>query len=61
MIFQGHKSHIKIHEDAIGGIYTVGVTTRQVTSLQEVYYMLVTGLSILVWIIWKFNKWTKNL
>lgn len=30
------KSHIKIHEDASGGIYTVGVTTRTVTSEAEV-------------------------
>ncbi len=33
---KSHKSHIKIHEDAHGGIYTVGITTRPVTSLQEV-------------------------
>lgn len=30
------KSNIKIHEDANGGIYTVGVTTRTVTSAAEV-------------------------
>lgn len=30
------RSHIKIHEDANGGIYTVGVTTRTVTSAAEV-------------------------
>lgn len=30
------KSHIKIHEDANGGIYTVGVTTRTVSSEAEV-------------------------
>lgn len=30
------KSHIKIHEDANGGIYTVGVATRTVTSEAEV-------------------------
>lgn len=30
------KSHIKIHEDAAGGIYTVGVTTRTVASEAEV-------------------------
>ncbi|CAG10193.1 unnamed protein product [Tetraodon nigroviridis] len=29
------KSHIKIHEDANGGIYTVGVTTRTVSSEAE--------------------------
>lgn len=33
---QGRKSHIKIHEDAVGGIYTVGVTTRPVASLEDV-------------------------
>lgn len=30
------KSHIKIHEDSTGGIYTVGVTTRTVSSEAEV-------------------------
>lgn len=30
------RSNIKIHEDANGGIYTVGVTTRTVTSAAEV-------------------------
>lgn len=30
------KSHIRIHEDATGGIYTVGVTTRTVSSEAEV-------------------------
>lgn len=33
------KSHIKIHEDANGGIYTVGVTTRTVSSEAEVRFM----------------------
>lgn len=32
------KSNIKIHEDATGGIYTVGVTTRTVTSAAEVCF-----------------------
>lgn len=32
------RSNIKIHEDANGGIYTVGVTTRTVTSAAEVRY-----------------------
>lgn len=31
--------HIKIHEDSNGGIYTVGVTMKQVTSAKEVLYM----------------------
>lgn len=32
------RSNIKIHEDANGGIYTVGVTTRTVTSADEVSF-----------------------
>ncbi|XP_023229481.1 kinesin-like protein KIF21A [Centruroides sculpturatus] len=32
---KGKKSHIKIHEDATGGIYTVGVITQPVTSVEE--------------------------
>ena len=43
-IFQGRKSNAKIHEDAEGGIYVVGVTTRLVHSLQEVSYHTVTLL-----------------
>ena len=35
-VFQGRKSNAKIHEDASGGIYVVGVTTRLVHSLQDV-------------------------
>ncbi len=35
-----HKSNIKIHEDANGGIYTVGVTTRTVSSEAEVVFIL---------------------
>jgi hypothetical protein len=31
-----NKSHIRIHEDASGSIYTVGITTRQVSSLNDV-------------------------
>lgn len=38
------KSHIKIHEDANGGIYTVGVTTRTVASEAEV-----CALGCIVW------------
>ncbi|KAJ8372603.1 hypothetical protein AAFF_G00281100 [Aldrovandia affinis] len=37
------KSHIKIHEDANGGIYTVGVTTRTVTSEAEMLQCLKLG------------------
>ncbi|XP_073327679.1 kinesin-like protein KIF21A isoform X2 [Pagrus major] len=37
------KSHIKIHEDASGGIYTVGVTTRTVSSEAEMMQCLKLG------------------
>ncbi|KAM9845518.1 kinesin-like protein KIF21A [Aulostomus maculatus] len=37
------KSNIKIHEDANGGIYTVGVTTRSVTSAAEMIQCLKLG------------------
>uniref|UniRef100_A0A672FC09 Kinesin family member 21A n=1 Tax=Salarias fasciatus TaxID=181472 RepID=A0A672FC09_SALFA len=37
------KSHIKIHEDASGGIYTVGVTTRTVSSEAEMMQCLKVG------------------
>uniref|UniRef100_A0A3Q3JNB4 Kinesin motor domain-containing protein n=1 Tax=Monopterus albus TaxID=43700 RepID=A0A3Q3JNB4_MONAL len=37
------KSHIKIHEDATGGIYTVGVTTRSVSSEAEMLQCLKLG------------------
>ena len=36
ILLQGRKSFIRIHEDASGGIYCVGVTTRPVHSLEEV-------------------------
>ncbi|TRY85847.1 hypothetical protein DNTS_011883 [Danionella cerebrum] len=37
------KSHIKIHEDASGGIYTVGVTTTTVSSEAELIQCLKRG------------------
>uniref|UniRef100_A0A3P8US16 Kinesin family member 21A n=1 Tax=Cynoglossus semilaevis TaxID=244447 RepID=A0A3P8US16_CYNSE len=37
------KSHIRIHEDATGGIYTVGVTTRTVSSEAEMLQCLKLG------------------
>uniref|UniRef100_A0A8C9VHZ7 Kinesin family member 21A n=1 Tax=Scleropages formosus TaxID=113540 RepID=A0A8C9VHZ7_SCLFO len=37
------KSNIKIHEDANGGIYTMGVTTRTVTSEAEMMQCLKLG------------------
>uniref|UniRef100_A0A7N8Y4S3 Kinesin family member 21A n=1 Tax=Mastacembelus armatus TaxID=205130 RepID=A0A7N8Y4S3_9TELE len=37
------KSHVKIHEDASGGIYTVGVTTRMVSSEAEMMQCLKLG------------------
>ena len=36
VMLQGRKSHIKIHEDATGGIYVVGVVTKPVSSLEDV-------------------------
>ena len=33
---QGRKNSIKIHEDASGSIYTVGVTMKTVKSAQDV-------------------------
>ena len=36
ILLQGRKSFIRIHEDASGGIYCVGVTTRPVNSLEDV-------------------------
>ncbi len=36
MEMRKQKSHIKIHEDANGSIYTVGVATRTVSSEAEV-------------------------
>ncbi|CAJ0918811.1 unnamed protein product [Ranitomeya imitator] len=42
------KSNIKIHEDSTGGIYTVGVTTRNVASEAEVCVSpCVTGCFVL--------------
>lgn len=36
-VSQGHyKSHIRVHEDANGSIYTVGITTKPVNSLSDV-------------------------
>ncbi|XP_055899663.1 kinesin-like protein KIF21A isoform X3 [Biomphalaria glabrata] len=40
---RGHKSHNRIHEDASGGIYVVGVTTRPVSSLEETLQCLKSG------------------
>ncbi|XP_061750429.1 kinesin-like protein KIF21A isoform X2 [Nerophis ophidion] len=37
------RSHVKIHEDASGGIYTVGVTTRTVASKAEMMQCLKLG------------------
>lgn len=41
---QNRKSHVKIHEDARGEIYTVGITSRPVRSLQEVSMLVFTHL-----------------
>ncbi|XP_053384729.1 kinesin-like protein KIF21A [Mercenaria mercenaria] len=40
---RGRKSNAKIHEDASGGIYVVGTTTRLVYSLQETMQCLQVG------------------
>ncbi|XP_058623068.1 kinesin-like protein KIF21A isoform X4 [Onychostoma macrolepis] len=43
MEMRKQKSHIKIHEDASGSIYTVGVTTRTVSSEAEMMQCLKLG------------------
>ncbi|XP_051975448.1 kinesin-like protein KIF21A isoform X6 [Xyrauchen texanus] len=43
MEMRKQKSHIKIHEDASGSIYTVGVTTRTVSSETEMMQCLKLG------------------
>ncbi|RUS77150.1 hypothetical protein EGW08_015085, partial [Elysia chlorotica] len=40
---RGRKSHIRIHEDAGGGIYVVGVNTKPVASLSETLQCLKSG------------------
>uniref|UniRef100_A0A672SP65 Kinesin-like protein KIF21B n=1 Tax=Sinocyclocheilus grahami TaxID=75366 RepID=A0A672SP65_SINGR len=40
---RGRKSNIKIHEDASGGIYTTGVTSRLVSSEEELLQCLKLG------------------
>ena len=35
---KGRKSNVKIHEDANGNIYTVGVTMKPVNSAQDVSF-----------------------
>lgn len=40
---RGKKSHIKIHEDATGGIYMVGVTTQSVETLNDTMKLLHNG------------------
>ncbi|XP_071956481.1 kinesin-like protein KIF21A isoform X3 [Antedon mediterranea] len=42
-ITRNKKSHIRIHEDATGGIYVVGATTRPVTSEQDTLQALQAG------------------
>ncbi|XP_052400035.1 kinesin-like protein KIF21A isoform X1 [Carassius gibelio] len=43
MEMKKQKSHIKIHEDASGSIYTVGMTTRTVSSESEMMQCLKLG------------------
>ncbi|UYV65115.1 KIF21A [Cordylochernes scorpioides] len=40
---KGRKSFIKIHEDSMGGIYTVGVTTRSVVTVDDTMHCLKVG------------------
>ena len=40
---QGRKSQIRIHEDAGGGIYTMGVTCRSVISAEDCLKCLRVG------------------
>ena len=42
-VSKGKKSSVRIHEDANGNIYTVGVTSRTVTSEEETLQCLKTG------------------
>lgn len=46
---RGRKSNIKIHEDGSGGIYTTGVTSRLVSSEDEVSYLSVIHKWCPVW------------
>uniref|UniRef100_A0A673LDL0 Kinesin family member 21B n=1 Tax=Sinocyclocheilus rhinocerous TaxID=307959 RepID=A0A673LDL0_9TELE len=48
---RGRKSNIKIHEDGSGGIYTTGVTSRLVSSEEEVRYLCVYDLCS-AWVIY---------
>lgn len=45
---RSRKSNIKIHEDGSGGIYTTGVTSRLVSSEEEVSYLSAATSSSLV-------------
>lgn len=45
---RNRKSNIKIHEDGSGGIYTTGVTSRLVSSEEEVSYLSAATSSSLV-------------
>ena len=42
-VSKGKKSGVRIHEDANGNIYTVGVTSRTVTSEEDTLQCLKTG------------------
>ena len=49
---KGKKSGVRIHEDANGNIYTVGITSRTVTSEEDTLMCLKTGA---------FNREVKSL
>ena len=42
-VSKGKKSSVRIHEDANGNIYTVGITSRTVTSEEDTLQCLKTG------------------
>uniref|UniRef100_A0A671NTT7 Kinesin-like protein KIF21B n=1 Tax=Sinocyclocheilus anshuiensis TaxID=1608454 RepID=A0A671NTT7_9TELE len=54
---RGRKSNIKIHEDGSGGIYTTGVTSRLVSSEEEVRYLCVYDLCS-AWVIY-WSHWNE--
>ena len=51
-VSKGKKSSVRIHEDANGNIYTVGITSRTVTSEEETLQCLKSGA---------FNRKVKNV
>ena len=59
-VSKGKKSGVRIHEDANGNIYTVGVTSRTVTSEEETLQCLKTGAfnrNVNIWSAIKTYNW----